>query len=63
MKHLKSKFEKIANIDKIYGGNNSDVTYTDSKNDGGGWDIAVISLIDTIDSSRGMDKPQSISLS
>jgi len=64
MKKLNSKlFEKKevlkkVNMENLVGGSNSsDVTYNDSKQDGGGYDIAVQSLIDTIDSSRSLDKP------
>lgn len=56
---LYQKFEKsrVSNLDTIYGGNNSDVTYSDSKKDGGGYDIAVVSLIDTVDTTNALDKP------
>ena len=38
--------------------NKSDVTYTDTKNLGtGGWDTAVVSLIDVTDSKVADDKP------
>lgn len=65
MKNIKSNlFDKKNVLDKInmesiYGGaNKSDINYSDSKKDGGGWDIAVNSLIDVVDSSRSLDKPE-----
>jgi hypothetical protein len=40
------------------GGNNSDKTYLDTKQDGKDkWDVGVDSLIDNIDSSKSLDKP------
>lgn len=66
MKNKRSKFlseELLSNrigLDNVIGGaagNNSDVTYNDSKRDGGGYDIAVLSLIDTVDSTNSLDKP------
>jgi hypothetical protein len=64
MKSLK-KFEKSAILQNhvtssIFGGgekNNSDVAYTDCKADGGKYDIAVLSLIDIVDSSKDFDYP------
>lgn len=59
MKNSKfDKFEsaKLVKQNSILGGNNSDVNYTDSQH-GRTYDIAVLSLIDTVDSSKQLDKP------
>ena len=55
----KDLIDNRINTEKVYaGGNNSDVTYTDShKDNNGGWDVAVLSVIDVIDSSVRLDKP------
>ncbi len=56
----KEKFEEIANLEQINGGvvgNKSDVNYTDSKDSHGHYDIAVMSMIDTVDSKQSLDKP------
>lgn len=59
----KSKFSKLSTLTKINkntvvgGATGSDVTFTDSKRDGGGYDIAVNSLIDIKTSSETLDKP------
>jgi hypothetical protein len=61
MKNLKqSLFDKTSTLTRVemgvcYGGNNSDVEYTDSKYSGG-WDIAVNSVIDIVKSSEALDK-------
>lgn len=64
MKKLESKLFDTSNVleridlEAIYGGaNKSDVNYSDSKKDGGGWGVDVNSVIDFIDSSRSLDCP------
>ena len=53
----KEKTLKKVNLEGIYGGaNKSDVNYTDSKGSKS-YDIAVLSLIDTVDSKQSLDKP------
>jgi natural product precursor len=67
MKKMNSKlFEKNNEISKremtslLGGANSSDVNYNDTKKDnGGGWDIGVKTLIDVVDTSTGLDKPHS----
>jgi len=50
---------KKTELEGTLGGNNSDVTYSDSKS-GGSYDIAVMSVIDIHDSSRDQDKPNQL---
>jgi hypothetical protein len=60
IKHLleDKKFEKKMILSTIKGGNNSDVQYVDSHNDtSGSWGIDVNSVIDQVDSSESLDKP------
>lgn len=59
-----SKLDKFSLMNRInnknsiiVGASGSDVTFTDSKRDNGSYDVAVLSLIDTIDSSTSLDRP------
>jgi hypothetical protein len=71
MKNMNSRlFDKKETLSKIemgacLGGNKSDVNYSDTKKDGvDKWDIAVDSVIDTVNSSKSLDKPSAtVSLS
>lgn len=62
MKKMNNKlFQDNELVDKLemgttYGGNKSDVLYTDSRH-GGHYDIALPKLIDIVDTSRAVDKP------
>jgi len=55
------KFNEKLNLLTIKGGNYSDKEYADSHNDTKGtWDIAVPSVLDTVDSSQKLDDPSDI---
>lgn len=52
----KFESEKLVNQNAILGGNKSDVNYNDSTF-GNHYDIAVLSLVDNINSGAALDKP------
>jgi len=67
MKKLNSKLYKNSLLDKRMGeilggtegnGNGSDQNYTDTKIDGGKWDIATLKLLDVEVTSSANDKPK-----
>ncbi|VXC60915.1 MULTISPECIES: hypothetical protein [Chryseobacterium] len=52
------KFNEKLNLLTVRGGNYSDKEYADSHNDTSGtWDIAVPSVLDTVESSQKLDDP------